>query len=200
MAVKFSSGRAQCVGRQRAAAERANGQLWSARRALCDEGPGQEPERRFPARKTVILITGGFPLTPEIMSEATAAISACNKANVAIYPIDVRGLVAGTPAARLSAPIELRQSGLASQSDVRFVPASYVRRRHGVLHPAAWWRRRWRWGRRWWRWWGRRRRACGRRHWRQRRHSGWRHAAGGSPGGGTYWWRRPDRRGPVDTG
>jgi hypothetical protein len=58
----------------------------------------------IPGRKTVILITGGFPLTPEIMSEATAAISACNKANVAIYPIDVRGLVAGTPQARLTAP------------------------------------------------------------------------------------------------
>jgi len=68
----------------------------------------------IPARKTVIMITGGFPLTPEIMSEATAAISACNKANVTIYPIDVRGLVAGTPQARLSEP------------GVRFVPASYV--------------------------------------------------------------------------
>lgn len=66
-------------------------------------------------RKTVILITGGFPLTPEIISEATAAISACNKANVAIYPIDVRGLVAGTPQARLNAP----------DPKARFVPASY---------------------------------------------------------------------------
>src|SRR5277367_4942271 len=53
----------------------------------------------IPARKTVILITGGFPLTSEIMSEATAAISSCNKSNVAIYPIDVRGLVSGTPQA-----------------------------------------------------------------------------------------------------
>ena len=34
----------------------------------------------IPGRKTVILITGGFPLTAEIMSEATATISACNKA------------------------------------------------------------------------------------------------------------------------
>ncbi|HTB16886.1 MAG TPA: VWA domain-containing protein, partial [Bryobacteraceae bacterium] len=76
----------------------------------------------IPGRKTVILITGGFPLTPEVMSEATAAISACNKANVAIYPIDVRGLVADAPQARLSAPA----GGLASQSGVRFIPASYV--------------------------------------------------------------------------
>ncbi len=76
----------------------------------------------IPARKTVILITAGFPLSPEILSEATAAISACNKANVAIYPIDVRGLVAGTPTARLSVP----DRGVASNDGVRFVPASYV--------------------------------------------------------------------------
>lgn len=73
----------------------------------------------IPGRKTVILITGGFPLTPEIMSEATATISACNKANVAIYPIDVRGLVAGTPLARLNSPN-------APGSGARFVLASYV--------------------------------------------------------------------------
>jgi VWFA-related protein len=54
-----------------------------------------------PGRKTLILITAGFPLTPEIMSEATSVISACNKANVAIYPIDVRGLMAPTPVASL---------------------------------------------------------------------------------------------------
>ncbi len=74
----------------------------------------------IPGRKTVILITGGFPLTPEIMSEATAVISACNKSNVAIYPIDVRGLVAGTPQARLTAP----DNQLDKQ--VRFIPASYM--------------------------------------------------------------------------
>jgi VWFA-related protein len=70
-----------------------------------------------PGRKTVILITAGFPLTPEIMSEATSVISACNKANVAIYPIDVRGLLATAPgAARLIAP----------NSGVRFIPAAYL--------------------------------------------------------------------------
>jgi VWFA-related protein len=69
-----------------------------------------------PGRKTLIMITGGFPVTPEIISEATATISACNKANVAIYPIDVRGLVAGTPQASLSSPY----------GNARFVPASYV--------------------------------------------------------------------------
>lgn len=67
-----------------------------------------------PGRKTLVLITGGFPITPEILSEATAVISACNKSNVAIYPIDVRGLVAGTPIAQ-SQP----------DSRPRFVLASY---------------------------------------------------------------------------
>jgi VWFA-related protein len=48
-----------------------------------------------PGRKTLILFTAGFPLNSEIRSEVTAAIDACNKANVAIYPIDVRGLAVG---------------------------------------------------------------------------------------------------------
>jgi VWFA-related protein len=48
-----------------------------------------------PGRKTLILFTAGFPLNSEIRSEVTAAIDACNKANVAIYPIDVRGLATG---------------------------------------------------------------------------------------------------------
>jgi VWFA-related protein len=46
-----------------------------------------------PGRKILVLLTSGFPLTPERQSELTAVIDACNKANVAIYPIDVRGLI-----------------------------------------------------------------------------------------------------------
>jgi len=49
-------------------------------------------------RKSLILLTGGFPLSdPDLISEVTATIEACNRANVAIYPIDVRGLVATPP-------------------------------------------------------------------------------------------------------
>jgi VWFA-related protein len=51
-----------------------------------------------PGRKSVILFTSGFPLTPEADAELTATISECNKANVAIYPLDVRGLIAPAPA------------------------------------------------------------------------------------------------------
>ena len=48
--------------------------------------------RDVPGRKTLILFSGGFPLTSERESELSVTIDAANKANVAIYPIDVRGL------------------------------------------------------------------------------------------------------------
>ena len=50
-----------------------------------------------PGRKSLILFTSGFPLGNEARSEANAAIDSCNKANVAVYPIDVRGLSVGVP-------------------------------------------------------------------------------------------------------
>src|SRR4051812_48519441 len=46
-----------------------------------------------PGRKSLVLLTAGFPLTPERQSELSAVIDTCNKANVAVYPIDVRGLM-----------------------------------------------------------------------------------------------------------
>lgn len=48
-----------------------------------------------PGRKTLVLFTAGFPVAGELLQEVTATIDVCNKANVAIYPIDVRGLVSG---------------------------------------------------------------------------------------------------------
>ena len=52
-----------------------------------------------PGRKSLILFTSGFPVGPnsESRSEANAAIDSCNKSNVAVYPIDVRGLNVGAP-------------------------------------------------------------------------------------------------------
>jgi len=47
-----------------------------------------------PGRKTMVMLTSGFPLTLEFESEVAAVIDTCNRSNVAIYPIDVRGLVA----------------------------------------------------------------------------------------------------------
>ena len=61
-----------------------------------------------PGRKSLVLLTAGFRTNPQQMSEITATVDACNKANVAIYPIDVRGLVTPGlgmgPRAGLSAP------------------------------------------------------------------------------------------------
>jgi VWFA-related protein len=65
-----------------------------------------------PGRKSLVLLTTGFPITPgdpdalQRQSELTAAISACNKANVAVYPIDVRGLSTGISAGGGSAQLE----------------------------------------------------------------------------------------------
>src|SRR5580704_5146825 len=53
--------------------------------------------RSVPGRKMLVLFSSGFALTPENQSELTATIDACNKANVAIYSLDVRGLVAAVP-------------------------------------------------------------------------------------------------------
>jgi VWFA-related protein len=51
--------------------------------------------KSIPGRKTVVLLTAGFRVTPDLLTDATATIDMCNRSNVAIYPIDVRGLVAG---------------------------------------------------------------------------------------------------------
>jgi VWFA-related protein len=63
-------------------------------------------------RKSLILLTSGFPLNNELRSEANAAIDACNKSNVAVYPIDVRGLTA--PAGLDSDPLGVRRGGRAA--------------------------------------------------------------------------------------
>lgn len=47
-----------------------------------------------PGRKTLVFLSSGFTMTLELESELNAVIDACNKSNVAVYPIDVRGLVA----------------------------------------------------------------------------------------------------------
>jgi VWFA-related protein len=78
-----------------------------------------------PGRKTLILFTAGFPLNAERISEATATIESCNRSNVAIYPIDVRGLASGVPVAELmnSAPTR-SSSALFSRVALGFNPIS----------------------------------------------------------------------------
>src|SRR5215471_9273986 len=58
--------------------------------------------RTVPGRKILVLFSGGFPLTTENQSELTATIDACNKANVAIYALDARGLFSGAGASSLN--------------------------------------------------------------------------------------------------
>ena len=48
--------------------------------------------RTVPGRKTMVLFSSGFALTAERQSELTATVDALNKANIAVYPVDVRGL------------------------------------------------------------------------------------------------------------
>src|SRR6185312_14056791 len=50
-----------------------------------------------PGRKILVLLTAGLPLTNEMRYDIESAVSVCNKANVAIYPIDVRGLFNDMP-------------------------------------------------------------------------------------------------------
>src|SRR5580700_1649969 len=50
-----------------------------------------------PGRKILVLLTAGLPLTTEVRYDIESAVSVCNKANVAIYPIDVRGLFTVSP-------------------------------------------------------------------------------------------------------
>ena len=78
-----------------------------------------------PGRKSLILLTGGFPLSPEDMSELTALINVCNKSNVAVYPIDARGLVA--PTSRLNERVpgeELTERQVASVRQQADQPSS----------------------------------------------------------------------------
>jgi VWFA-related protein len=57
-----------------------------------------------PGRKTLILFSAGFPLNAERLSELNATIDSANKANLAIYPLDVRGLQALPPSSITGPP------------------------------------------------------------------------------------------------
>jgi len=46
----------------------------------------------LPGRKILVWLTSGVPMTPDTQAEMTALISECNRANVAVYPLDIRGL------------------------------------------------------------------------------------------------------------
>ncbi len=86
-----------------------------------------------PGRKTLIFISGGFPLNQEGYTELTATIDACNRANVAVYPIDVHGLIA--PGAMLFHPVEAVLAGIAAVRDAldpaAHLPRAYFQKKGG---------------------------------------------------------------------
>ena len=89
----------------------------------------------IPGRKSLIFLTSGFPLTPEIQSELTAVVDSCNKSNVAVYPIDVRGLTSTLPMP--SAGAKLHHSAPAHRSHGASVSLRYAsahRRRYLGAH------------------------------------------------------------------
>jgi hypothetical protein len=84
-----------------------------------------------PGRKTLVMLTSGFVMNSEYQSELTAVIDTCNKSNVAIYPIDDRGLLAPAmsgPHGRLARP------SLQSPS-ATFTPAVFHSSTHRSDHP-----------------------------------------------------------------
>jgi VWFA-related protein len=86
-----------------------------------------------PGRKTLILFSSGFPLTPESQSELTATIDALNKANVAVYPVDVRGLAATAgPGTNIFNPTPGRPQTFPPSSDLS-IPESAFPHLPGLL-------------------------------------------------------------------
>src|SRR5258707_333698 len=85
--------------------------------------------RAVPGRKMLVLFSAGFALTPENESELTATIDACNKANVAIYSLDVRGLVAAAPIGGGSARNEMGRGKLRDAAQARPAKVSSTRPR-----------------------------------------------------------------------
>src|SRR5262249_12459325 len=78
--------------------------------------------RSVPGRKALVLFSSGFQLTPERQSELTATIDACNKSNVAVYALDVRGLQApdfGGKSSSLRSPNPKRAEAVALPTDLQ---------------------------------------------------------------------------------
>jgi VWFA-related protein len=88
----------------------------------------------FPGRKMVVLFSSGFVLSDTTRLDLRDAISDCNKANVAVYALDARALLASPPGAssQLQRHREEDQRSVAARpaetrpyAGARFVLASY---------------------------------------------------------------------------
>jgi VWFA-related protein len=93
-----------------------------------------------PGRKTLILFSAGFRSdSPETISEITTTVAACNRANVAVYPVDVRGLATPAFAPRGSLmPRDAGQAGLAlAASPVLRIAAFFAAPQRGTSGAGA---------------------------------------------------------------
>jgi VWFA-related protein len=64
-----------------------------------------------PGRKALVLLNGGLYIPDLAIPEFKAAIAACNQANVAIYPVELRGLTSRSTA---QTPTSSAPGGMAS--------------------------------------------------------------------------------------
>lgn len=62
-----------------------------------------------PGRKSVIVFSSGFPMTPDLNVQVNLAVQACNRSDLALYPVDVTGL--SQPASNTSFDSEVASSG-----------------------------------------------------------------------------------------
>jgi len=88
-------------------------------------------------RKILLLFSAGFPLTADRQSELTATIDAANKANVAIYAVDVRGLKGAQSGTDTSMP---NTPGFGPGATLQDSPFPHERDFHAALLwlPAPW--------------------------------------------------------------
>lgn len=82
-----------------------------------------------PGRKTLVLLTAGFSADSSLVSDLNILIAACNRANIAIYPVDVRGLQASIPSSfsgvGLRAAFGFGATPVQRQSNGPFRPVSF---------------------------------------------------------------------------
>ena len=89
-----------------------------------------------PGRKILVFLSAGFSVNFGSIPDLTAAIDACNKANVAVYPIDVRGLVAPATG-ELLPPGFTPAPSVRGTAQVRSASLMYSGSTFGFVRPAA---------------------------------------------------------------